>query len=89
MLFNWHTLLGLRAVSRHAATGMTRASLTPSIRIAAAADDRPVVRWHVNPQTGRLECRLAGREAGAANPDTELHGAAALLSVYRNGRALR
>lgn len=86
MLFNWHILARLRPVPRPASAGVTRASLTPSLRIAANAAGRPVVRWHVNPETGRLECRLAGREA--ADPDTELSGATALLALYRSGRAL-
>ena len=78
-----HTLFGVQA--RVPAIAL-RSSAQVSRRPAFA---RPgPLRWHINPVSGRLECRLVARGWQQAEPTSLLEDMGSYFALYRFGRAL-
>ncbi|PLP57894.1 hypothetical protein CYK37_16860 [Mesorhizobium loti] len=60
----------------------------PVIRMPRQVVSRPIVRWRMNPVTGRLECRwtIAGNRPGDGPEPSGIERLGAILALRENAR---
>lgn len=60
----------------------------PVIRMPRQAVSKPIVRWRMNPVSGRLECRwtIAGNQPGDGIEPSGLERLGAILALRENAR---